>query len=143
MKPVERFLAKIEINPDTDCWEWIAGKDKYGYGVFWFGKTMKAHRWSYDYWIGDLDPDLEIDHLCRVRSCQNPDHLEQVTCKVNILRGETRAAENAAKTHCHRGHEFTDANIYIYNNHRHCRECQRERSRVWKENQHEFTRKSI
>ncbi|NED52837.1 HNH endonuclease, partial [Micromonospora aurantiaca] len=69
------------------------------------------------------------DHLCRNRACVNVTHLEIVTNRINILRGETLQAANAAKTHCIRGHEFTPENTYVKNGGRDCRTCARERQR--------------
>jgi len=69
---------------------------------------------------------LEIDHLCRVRCCVNPDHLEAVTHRENILRGNTFAAVNAAKTHCPKGHEYTPENTRIHTGgRRQCIACSR------------------
>lgn len=108
---VERFWAKV---CDTgDCWLWTASLDSFGYGLFKVDrKTQKAHRWSYAYHVGPIPDGLTIDHLCRVRNCVRPDHLEAVTQKENTAR--------ARKTHCIRGHEFTDGNTHWV---RTCRAC--------------------
>jgi hypothetical protein len=67
---------------------------------------------------------LTIDHLCRVRHCVNPDHLEAVTCRENLLRGETLQAANVAKTECPQGHPYDEENTYVYpNGRRDCRTC--------------------
>lgn len=65
-----------------------------------------------------------MDHLCRNRACCNPHHLEPVDNRTNLMRGDTHAAHNAAKTHCVRGHEFTEANTYVVpRGGRACRKC--------------------
>ncbi len=127
---IERFLSKINISTthfykNTACWEWIAWINKNGYcHITLKGKGILTHRFIYEYWYGELTPHLTIDHLCRVRHCVNPLHLEQVPYRVNILRGETLAAINSRKTHCKRGHEFTPENTYSYpNDARGCRIC--------------------
>ena len=90
---------------------------------------MYAHRWSYEYFVGSIPKDLTIDHLCRNTLCVNPKHLDPVTRKENILRGEGFAARNARKTHCIYGHEFTKLNTYLQRENggvwRKCRKCRR------------------
>lgn len=105
----ERFWSKVDKTPD--CWLWTAGKDWDGYGIFARdgSRSCRAHRWSYEQAIGPIPEGLQIDHLCRVRNCVRPDHLEAVTSRTNTLRGETRAAKNAIKTHCPYGHLLNDA----------------------------------
>ena len=130
MNPYERFTNKIRISitrfyEGTPCWEWTATISPSGYGMFHYdGNMMPAHRFSYMYSKGKLNPQMDIDHLCRNRACTNPDHLQQVPHKENVLRGIGLAAINKRKTHCKRGHEFTPENtIKGRNNARHCREC--------------------
>lgn len=129
----ERFLTKIAKG---DCWEWLAYCDAYGYGRFTprKGKTVLAHRFSYEMHIGAIPEGLTIDHLCRNRACVNPDHLEPVTIRENVMRGDTIMARHAAKTHCKHGHEFTPENTYIRpgTGHRDCKTCQADRARARK-----------
>lgn len=126
----ERFWAKVDKNGPGGCWLWTAGTSK-GYGQFLNG----AHRVSYEMLVGPIPEGLHIDHLCRVRACVNPDHLEPVTRKENILRGVGAPAVNARKTHCSQGHPYNDENTYAYTyangkeSRRDCRACQRERKR--------------
>lgn len=107
---IERFWAKVDKT--GDCWLWTAFRRR-GYGRFTVnGRMVNAHRYSFELAGGTVPDGLVLDHLCRNRSCVNPAHLEPVTSRVNTLRGLTPAAENANKTHCKRGHEFTPDNIY-------------------------------
>jgi hypothetical protein len=86
---------------------WIGSIRKDGYGHFSIGKKiLLAHRAAYQYFIGPLPSNLSIDHLCRVRCCVNPQHLEPVTTRVNILRGTGFAGINSRKEKCSRGHPF-------------------------------------
>lgn len=81
----ERFWEKV--NKTKTCWLWIACKNKAGYGSFNGGEY--AHRFSYEELVGEIPKGLQIDHLCRVRHCVNPKHLEAVTNQVNGQRGNS------------------------------------------------------
>lgn len=131
-KDFARFFAKIRVNPVTGCWEWQGAKTPKSYGTFNYKrKTKSAHVLSYLWFVGDIPDARELDHVCRNRSCAAPHHLEPVTHPENILRGVSPAAINKRKTHCNRGHAFTEDNTYYTNSsHRHCRTCQLEYHRV-------------
>lgn len=134
----ERFMSHVEKD-DSGCWLWQAFIGPTGYGDFWANNKMqRAHRWSYSNWNGSLIKGLTIDHLCRVRNCVNPEHLEQVTIKENVLRGESFVAKNAAKTHCHKGHEFKEDNIYLYRGRRMCKTCRKKNQRQTVFNREQF-----
>lgn len=96
--------------------------------MFWYKeKNTKAHRAAYELLIAPIPNDKVIDHLCRNPSCVNPDHLEVVTQRENILRGIGPSAIHARKTHCPRGHPYSGDNLYISpNRQRRCRTCQRQ-----------------
>ena len=126
MSTPERFFSYVDFT-DT-CWLWTGGIDKDGYGKFWWhGQTGRAHRWVYGFCVGPIPDGLQIDHLCRVPRCVNPDHLEAVTGRVNVMRSPIApAAINARKTHCQRGHPFDEANTYVNPlGQRECRICGR------------------
>lgn len=129
---VSRFFDKVEIT--ESCWLWRAAKVNRDYGQFRsvYFPTAHAHRVAYLMMVGPVPDGHEIDHICRVHNCVNPDHLEAVTHRENMLRGETVAAANARKTHCIRGHDLsirTDGSRF-------CRVCARER---WVENRERYT----
>ena len=120
----ERFWSKVRKG--DLCWAWMAGKVK-GYGTFWDGtRTARAHRFAYELLVGPIPDGLDIDHLCRNRGCVNPDHMEVVTNRQNVLRGIGPTAENAVKTHCAHGHPFSPENTHIRpSGRRTCRACHR------------------
>ncbi|MCT9090599.1 HNH endonuclease [Streptomyces sp. ASQP_92] len=120
----DRFLARL-TDTERGCWEWIGTRDRYGYGQMWVdGRYRSTHRLAYERLRGPIPDGLEIDHLCRNRACANPDHLEPVTHRTNILRGVSFAACKARQTHCIHGHAFTSATVYrAPNGTRKCRPC--------------------
>ena len=130
-KAKKRFFDKVVVDPETGCHNWTGGQNGKGYGLFSIGvKKYYAHRVAYELAKGKIPEGLEIDHLCRVRDCVNPDHLEAVTHKENLHRGETFAAANAAKTHCPQGHPLSGDNLYVDpRGRRECRTCRAERDR--------------
>ena len=114
-----------KVKQSGNCWLWTGTKMGGGYGKFYInGKHIAAHRFIYELLIGPIPIELELDHLCRNSACVNPFHLEAVAHRVNILRGESPAAVNAAKTHCLRGHSLKDSYVRP-NGDRLCRVCHR------------------
>lgn len=117
----ERFWKKV--NKTAGCWLWTASKTLRGYGQFAIaGRNRGAHLWAYEFCVGDVKKGLELDHLCRVRHCVNPDHLEAVTHRENVRRGDLGKI-NAIKTRCPRGHEYNGKNTYHAKTGRVCRIC--------------------
>lgn len=114
-----RFFDKV--NKTLDCWLW-AGALSTGYGSFRADdRSVYAHRWSYEYHVGPIPNGMQIDHLCRNRSCVNPGHLEPVTNAENARRG-ARSFDLTGR--CRKGHDVTDpANVYQGPNYRTCRIC--------------------
>lgn len=140
-----RFWAKVnedgplsETRPELGrCWIWEGELTWDGYGRVnlpsnWKGQRVKiaASVFAYEISIGPIPEGLQIDHLCRVRACVNPSHLEPVTASENNRRGFSPSSINARKTHCKYGHEFTPENVAIYAGVRQCRICNRRR---WRE----------
>lgn len=122
-------LARYAVD-ENGCWIWQGHINRQGYGLLWVGsrtttrRLMRAHRVVYEMVRGPVARGLELDHLCRVRACVNPDHLEPVTHAENLRRGEGIGAQNRRKTHCKRGHEFTPTNtVYQRNGARNCLAC--------------------
>lgn len=104
-KDIQRFFSKVQKT--DNCWNWIAPTDEDGYGYFKMkGKQLRSHRVSYELFKELIPTGLTIDHLCRNRKCVNPDHLEVVTVKENVLRGIGITAKNKLKTHCPEGHPY-------------------------------------
>lgn len=135
-RPITERLARfiIRLSPD-ECWPWRGGHDRDGYALFSIrAKSVRAHRVTYEHEFGQIPDGLVIDHLCRNRGCVNPAHLEAVTNRTNVVeRGRGVTSENARKTHCKRGHEFTEENTYHKPQQgglaRVCRECEAARAR--------------
>lgn len=124
--PEARFLLRVDKNGAGGCWLWTGYVAKTGYARLSVdGNYVYAHRWSYEHHVGPIPAGLVIDHLCSVRHCVNPDHLEPVTDAENVRRGEG-GAHWSAKTHCPRGHAYDEANTYTNpQGRRNCRACAR------------------
>lgn len=121
---------------ESDCWLFGGNISNFGYGIVYAyldgkKKTYRAHRVMYEAMVGEIPEGLVLDHLCRVRSCINPKHLEPVTSRENILRGVNLAAQNLRKTHCKVGHEFTPENTYLKPKGRECLICHRRMTKIW------------
>ena len=125
----DRLLGGLVIDPSSGCLLWQGAPDQDGYGhIRLNGKQVRVHRVMFEMFVGPIPPGVEPDHLCRIRHCAAPAHLELVTHKENMLRGLGVGSTNAAKTHCDHGHEFTEANTYIMpSGGRDCRACIRDR----------------
>lgn len=107
----ERFWAKVERT--ETCWLWRGHIAANGYGSFSLGhrESIRAHRYTYELYVGHIPEGLSLDHLCRVRNCVNPIHLEAVPIRENHMRAPaTITAQNVAKTGCPRGHPYSGFN---------------------------------
>lgn len=136
----ERFWEKVnkdgpisEFAPHLgQCWIWT-GAISMGYGNFGLGRrgsgTIRSHRFAYELMIGSIPDGMHIDHLCRVRSCVNPSHLEMVTQKENTNRGFSPSAILNRMGQCSRGHSLSGENLWVSpdGTKRRCRTCDKER----------------
>ncbi len=117
-----RLRSKVQIDLDG-CWIWTASL-RGGYGQVRAGASVRqAHRVIYEILVGEVPEGLDLDHLCRDRRCVNPEHLEPVDRRTNLMRGHTIAAENARKTTCPKGHHLVPN---ARGTQRHCLICRRE-----------------
>jgi len=148
-----RFWCKVRVGsvpahrPELGpCWEWTGARVAGGYGTFGHaGRTFYAHRWAYEHLIGLIPPGLQSDHLCHNnsgclggpscphRACVKPSHIEPVTQRENIQRGEGGwGTWQRTKTHCPQGHVYDEENTYIdRRNTRHCIKCNRSQAREY------------
>lgn len=136
----ERLMDKVQMEPNSGCWLWDGGLNNRGYGTLrpTGGKNIGVHRLSYQLHVAPIPECMEIDHLCKVRCCVNPDHLEPVTRLENVRRSSAgyyaRSPENnvqKAKTHCPQGHPYSGDNLWTSKTgQRQCKTCHRVRERV-------------
>ncbi len=129
----ERFWMKVAPPDENGCLLWTAGQNGRGYGQFRVGsqrdgtrRFIMAHRWAYEESKGPIPNGLCIDHLCRVRLCQNAEHMEAVTQRENLLRGNGMSARHAIKTACPQGHPYSHVDRFGA---RRCRQCNTDQSR--------------
>lgn len=133
----DRFWNKVQPEPNSGCWLWTASTTG-GYGMFGLSKgtIRRAHIIAYITLVGDVPAGLQLDHLCRTRECCNPLHLEPVTQRENLIRGNGFAGRAARVTHCPKGHPYDEKNTRWYKNQhgyesRGCRECNRLNCSRW------------
>lgn len=130
MTDIERMMKFVEPVTESGCWIWTGHLQPNGYGQFRFkGKAQYAHRASFELARGDIANGVDLDHLCRVRCCVNPDHLEPVSRKENLLRGT--GSKLIGKRECIRGHDLS-TNLFFAGSKKtpRCRECARIRDRA-------------
>jgi hypothetical protein len=128
---IPRIMSHISPEPNSGCWLWTGAINRQGYAqtTRGRGRSLRAHRLMFEETHGKIPPGMVLDHICRVRCCVNPDHLEPVTQAENVRRG------NAARGHrkrCAKGHAMTADNTRIIVNcntgavSRCCRQCIRD-----------------
>ena len=128
---MDRVTESVTIDPDTGCWVWNKSLERNGYARMSVGhKVEGVHRITYKERHGFIPDGFEIDHLCRNRACCNPDHLEAVEHRENLMRSPIAAARiNSEKAKCNRGHELSGDNLAIDAlGYRSCRACSRIRT---------------
>lgn len=130
-KQKNSFDAYLSVEP-SGCWIWTGHLTPAGYGWFSVGtrkggvrKAAMTHRLSYERHRGPIPHGMVLDHLCRNRSCANPDHLEPVTMKENLLRGNGFSGVNSRKTHCSRGHSYEEHGKRTNGGWRRCTLCEK------------------
>lgn len=151
----ERFMSHVAIL-SNGCWEWMGGT-RGGYARFSTGsrqhtKRWQAHRWAYQHWIGKIPRATDLDHTCHKkneclagddcphRRCVNPMHMEPVSHAENVRRGRSGMTQSG-RTHCPQGHPYDQSNTMVIERrpgvrgpNRMCRECSRQRRRIWYQN---------
>jgi HNH endonuclease len=131
----EDFWSNVQLEdtifPENGCMIWTGPGERYG-AFSRDGKQHRAHRWIYERLRGPIPKGMQIDHLCRVPLCVNPDHLELVTAKENQRRSPLTPGN---QTHCARGHEFAGENLRFERNgqKRVCHICSIEKKRRYRE----------
>lgn len=125
---VDRFWSRVVVDETSDCWVWVGSRGRDGYGRTRVRESSQlAHRVAFATWAEPLRKGLQLDHLCRVRSCINPKHLEQVTARENVRRGVAPPAVQAKRTVCVRGHPLNGPDARLYagqaGKHRQCIVC--------------------
>jgi hypothetical protein len=130
MTHISEAFAYVKIQDLSGCWNWLRARTASGYGEANIGgRVVSMHRAVYEYVLGPIPEHLELDHVCRNRGCCNPYHLEPVTHRENVRRGDSASARLARATHCIAGHEFTPENTVIIAGGRQCRQCKNRRGR--------------
>jgi hypothetical protein len=128
---IERLMAKVVVS-ETGCFEWTGFLSKLGYGQIWDNdekRKILVHRAMLKCMGISIPDGFVVDHLCRVRNCVNPEHLEAVRPQTNTLRGVGLTAVNAEKTHCPRGHAYDEVNTRVGSNgRRYCFICRKKQS---------------
>ena len=128
------LLKQFLDQPPEQCWIWTGSSYGQGYGGVRLQSESPApraaYRVMYELFRGSIPPGLQLDHLCRVHRCVNPAHLEAVTCRENLRRGNGFIGKQMRRTHCPRGHALIEGNLIRYKGHKQCRECTLQRKRL-------------
>lgn len=128
-----KFWTKVDRS--GSCWLWVGPLKKDGYGIAAFdGRTRQVHRVAYELAVGSIPAKFTVDHLCRVRNCVRPEHLELVNGAENTRRAQEANGTGQYATHCPQGHPYDEVNTYVdKRGFRYCKTCQRQRTREWRE----------
>jgi hypothetical protein len=141
---LERLETKFLVG--DECWEWTGRRSSRGYGAFDLSarQSAPAHRVLYELLVGPIPAGLELDHLCRVRHCVRPDHLEPVTHQENCRRAAQHDAwyRPVTRDRCGKGHALTPDNLWTFPGGRRCRTCALEVKRRYKARKKERDRET-
>lgn len=134
MTLAQRFENRYIPVPESGCWLWLGPLDRDGYGHIWSGpRPWPAHRVSLELRGVEIPQGLVVDHLCRERSCVNPDHLHICTVKENTLAPHSKcpAVANLAKERCPRcrGEYSVRPHNTVRGGNRRCKSCENEQQR--------------
>lgn len=158
---IDRIFAKVAVD-EHGCWLWRGATIPSGYALVKLpsGEQPPVHRFVYEYFRGPIPEGLQIDHLCRVRHCCNPWHLEPVSARENVRRGvnarrggsgsiaedpcavaalsaEPDPRYSKRTMYCPRGHAYSAENTRVTRDgQKHCRACARARGRAHTEKKH-------
>ena len=124
-KQLRRFEDKYIPEPNTGCWLWLGSLKPDGYSRF--NARISGHQASFSHWKGQVPEGKEIDHICRMRCCVNPAHLQAITHRENVAKSGAWEF-NTRKTHCPKGHPYSGNNLYVHGTNRQCLVCRRARS---------------
>lgn len=129
---IDRFMEKVSPEPNTGCWLWSGSSCDKGYGMFNLnGKTVRAHRLSYEIHNGKIAEGMHILHKCDNPCCVNPEHLSVGTNHDNVKdKLSKRRDHNQRKTHCPLGHPYDNENTGVWGGMRYCKECRKLKQRA-------------
>ena len=134
MNVIDKILSCVEPFNDKGCLLYLGHITEQGYGRIKIkDKSYRVHRLIFEHFHGPLAVGLMPDHLCRVRHCIHPDHMEAVTNRVNLMRGVSPSAICARKTHCSKGHPYGEESSVTPNRskaRRICRICDRAQNKI-------------
>jgi len=128
----DKFWSKVNKQQDG-CWIWTGAKTYEDYGVvavktgYRKYKIVCVHRWTWEQLYGPIETGLHLDHLCKVRLCVNPDHLEPVTPKENVRRSN-RVSQRPG--FCKHDHDLAREGYALKRGGVRCRACDRERGKL-------------
>lgn len=136
-----RFWPRVEVGRKQECWPWTGPTLKFGHGRADTPAGKAAHRLAYEITVGPIPLGVPLDHMCHDpksctggrmcphRSCVNPGHLRVSTNDENTSNERSRHS-NSYKTHCSKGHEYSEENTLIWAERRYCKTCTDEKNRI-------------